>query len=154
MVTYTPTDVQRRYRELLDTARRDGEAQVRDTDGLILSVIPAERVEFGRDIARHLADAARFQAVYAARDQDPPADWARLTPYPHLAVLDSTEIHAFARELLGTLLDAGVRGSLQTHEGNLAAWHSTAAIISDAGELAKLTAPLAQAEIVPLARVE
>lgn len=148
--TFTPTDVQRRYREILDLARADGSARIRDTDGTTLILAPAANVEFHQGLARHLVDYSRFQAAYAAHAGTPATTWAAGTPYPFVAALNVDEVTEFLRELIATLLSAAETQTLEAHEGNLAAWRSTAEIVADPAVLAAALAPIDHGSVVAL----
>lgn len=147
--TYTPTDVQRRYREILDVART-GSARIRDTDGTTLVLSPAGDVEFLSGFLRHYVDHARFLSALATNAGTPSSAWADGTPYPFVAALDDDEVQEFARELSGMLRHAAETHSLEAHEGTIAAWRSTAEIVADPAVLAVALAPIDHGSVVRL----
>lgn len=121
---------------------------IQDADGSLLVVETKEQADFEHELVRHLADAAQFEAAYVAHAQEEPSAWAAQTPYPWLASLDRDEVAEFARELLAYTLDAAQRETLESLEGNLRAWRSTAEVCEQPEVLAQLTAPIDPSEII------
>ena len=144
---WTATDVQRRYRALLDSAKDEPQTIV-DSDDSLLVVETKERADFAHSLVEHLADAAQFQAAYSVHAEEEPPGWAAMTPYPWLASLDCEEIAEFARELIAYALDAARRQTIEGLEGNLRAWQSTAEVYEQPEVLAQLMAPISRSEIV------
>lgn len=144
---WRPTEIQRSYRDLLDSAKQEPQT-IQDADGSLLVVETKEQADFEHRIARHLAEAAQFQAAYTAHAKQDPLSWAAETPYPWLAGLSREEIAEFARELLAYALDAAQRRTVESLEGNLKAWQSTAEVYEQPEVLAQLIAPIDAAEIV------
>lgn len=138
---WAPTEVQRSYRQLLDLAKRSPQT-IRDKDGSLLILKSQPTAEFEHELAKQVAEIARFESVYAANRTKAPRSWARQTPYPYLAALSKAEVDDFAHELLAYTLDAAQRGTLENLRGNLRAWRSTVEIYEDREALAEMTAPI------------
>jgi hypothetical protein len=60
--TYLPTDLQRRYRHVLDQAKA-GEARVRDLDGTSVLLLPEAEVELLRRVNAMAANLAAVERV-------------------------------------------------------------------------------------------
>lgn len=144
---WRPTEVQRAYRDLLDRAK-DEPQTILDADGSQLVVEAKEEADFAHGVVEHLSDAARFQAAYGMHADEEPARWAAATPYPWLASFDRDEVAEFARELVAYALDAAQRRTLESLEGNLRAWRSTAEIYERPEVLAQLQDAIDPREIV------
>ncbi len=146
---WRPTEVQRRYRLLLDRAK-DEPQMIVDTDDSVLLIQPKDQADFEHGLREHLAAAAQFHAVYAMHREEEPAGWAAATPYPWLRGFDSAEVSGFAHELVAYALDAAQRGTLENLEGNLRAWRSSAEIYEDPELVAHLIEAIDPDEIAEL----
>lgn len=137
--TWRPTSLQREYRKVLDLAKLDAQVII-DSDGTGLVVQLKDTAEFHAHLTERVALAGRFLAVYSANGGRDPAEWANQTDFPYLAAFDADEVEEFSRELLAYTLDAAQRGTLESLEGNLRAWRSTAGIYESPEALARMTA--------------
>lgn len=144
---WRPTELQRAYRALLDSAKDEPQTIV-DSDGTVLELGSKERADFEHALVRHLGEAAQFQAAFSRHGAQEAAEWAALTPYPWLASFDRAEVAEFARELYAYALDAARRQTIDGLEGNLRAWQSTAEVYEQPEVLEALMAPIDPNEIV------
>jgi len=96
-VTYLPSDLQRRYRTILDEARA-GEARVRDLDGTTLLLIPEAEVRALRRVNGAAANLAHDRAGRRAPG-DPNAGGARVWRVELLRVFDADDLLEFTREI-------------------------------------------------------
>lgn len=143
---WRPSELQRGYRAVLDSAKERPQL-IADTDGSLLVIEPKLQADFAHALVDRLAEVAQFRAAYAAHVDESPAHWANETPYPWLAAFDSAEVADFARELLGFVLDAAQRQTLDFFEGNLRAWQSTAEVYESPDQLAALLEPIDMSEV-------
>jgi hypothetical protein len=126
---------------VLDMAK-EAPQSILDSDGEMLVVQTKRSADFQRQLQERVAEAARFQAVYAYNRDKDPSDWAGQTTFPFLAALSRAEVEEFARELLAYTLDAARRETLENLDGNLRAWGATAEIYEDPEVLAQMTAAI------------
>src|SRR5580658_7425825 len=124
---WSPTEIQRDYRTLLDWAKESPQ-EVLDADGELLVIQTKGIADFQRRLQAQVAETARFLAVYNEHRDIPPSEWAMQTGYPWLAAFSSDEVGEFARELVADTFDAAQRGTLEHLDGNLRAWDSTAGV--------------------------
>ncbi len=143
---WRPRELQRDYRSMLDRAKDEPQA-ILDSDGSMLVVEPKERADFASGLVERLAELAQFQAAYGANGSTEPSAWVAQTPFPWLASFSRDEVDEFARELLAYTLDAAQRGTIESLEGNLRAWRSTAEVYERPEVLEQLTAAIDPAEI-------
>lgn len=143
---WRPTEVQRNYRLLLDSAKEQP-VTVLDSDGEMLVVQKKPKADFEHQLREAVAELARYQAVYAQNRGRSAREWAAQTPYPWLVALDPEEVEEFGRELLAYTLDAARRGTLENLRGNMRAWASTAEIYEDPELLAAMMKPIELADL-------
>lgn len=153
---WRPTEVQRSYRDLLDSAKEEPQT-IEDSDGSLLVLEEKGQADFFKRLAEAMAEINQFQAAYSAHREEAPASWAAQTPFPWARSLDRDEVQDFARELLVYALDGAARKTLENFEGNLAAWRSTAETYEQPEVLAQMTAeidPEKLEEVVPPTEAE
>jgi len=146
---WRPSEIQRSYRALLDSAKEEAQVIV-DTDKTQLLLEERSKAEFRIALIRRLGEIAQFHAAYARNRESEPAEWAAQTPYPWLAAFSRQEADEFASELLAYALDAVRSESMERFEGNLAAWRSTAEIYDQPEIIERMLASIKPAEIVEL----
>ncbi len=145
--SWGPTALQREYRTVLDSAKARAQVIV-DSDGTTLVVQLKDDADLHAGLTDRVAQLGRFLAVARANAGRDPREWAQQTDFPYLAAFDAEEVDDFSRELLAYTLDAAQRGTLDSLEGNLRAWESSAEIYEDPELLAQLTADLDLDELV------
>lgn len=143
------SDLQRRYRTVLDCARKSPVSLV-DSDGHRLAIADWDEVSFAWTFMRILDAIAQFHAVWARHREEAPAQWASMTPFPFLAAFDSDDVDEFAGELLPFLEESVRRRDLDGFLGNLRAWESSAETYDDEALLAQMNEPLDPAKFVEL----
>jgi hypothetical protein len=140
------SDLQRRYRSVLDSAR-DAPVWVSDKDGFRFVLAASEEIDFAWAFLRILDAIAQFHAAWARHHEEPPARWAAMTPFPFLAALDRDDVERFSSELLPYLEESVRRRDLEGFLGNLRAWESSAETYDDEAMLAQMNEPLDPAAI-------
>jgi hypothetical protein len=143
------SDLQRRYRSVLDSAR-EAPVSLIDKDGFRLVIADWDEVSFAWTFMRILDAIAQFHAVWARHHDEPPGQWAAMTPFPFLASFDRDEVDEFSSELLPYLEESVRRRDLNGFLGNLRAWESSAETYDDDAMLALMNAPLDPAKFVEL----
>lgn len=122
--TYLPSDLQRRYRLILDEAKA-GQARLRDLDGTNILVLPEREVEVLRRIgaaAANLAALERLAEISSARQ----AEVAEYGEWSWLRVFDEEDLREFVRDVREAIV-VGVReGSSELLDEQLRAWRVTA----------------------------
>lgn len=147
------SDLQRRYRTVLDSARKSPVALV-DSDGHRLAVADWDEVSFAWTFMRILDAIAQFHAAWSRHRDEPPAQWAAMTPFPFLTAFDGDDVDEFSGELIPYLEESVRRRDLDGFLGNLRAWESSAETYDDEGMLAQMNEPLDPAKFVALAPPE
>lgn len=122
--TYLPTDLQRRYRAVLDEAKA-GEARVRDLDGTNVLLLPEVAVEALRRVGSAAANLAAVERVLDVRDEHTPnvseyGDWT------WLRVFDGDDLSEFVRDIREAIIVAVREGSTALLDEQLRAWRTTA----------------------------
>jgi hypothetical protein len=143
------SDLQRRYRAVLDSARR-APVLVTDRDGHRLAVGDWNELVLATLFMQIVEQIAQFHAVWARHRDEPPRDWAAMTPFPFLAAFDSADAQQFADELIPYLEEAVRRRDLEGWLGNLRAWESSAETYDDRRMLAQMSVKLDPAKLVEL----
>ena len=123
-ITYLPTDLQRRYRAILDEARH-GEARVRDSDGTNILLLPEESVQTLRRVNAAAANLAVVEGVLEIIVARRPAvseygDWSWLRAF------DAEDLREFIRDIREAIVVGVHEGSTVLLEGQLRAWRTTA----------------------------
>lgn len=123
-VTYLPSDLQRRYRAILDEAKA-GQARVRDLDGTNILLLPETEVQVLRAIsaaAANLATVERVLEVMVTRRPELPeyGEWSWLRHF------DADDLRDFVREIREAIIIAAREGSSALLDTQLRAWRITA----------------------------
>lgn len=122
--TYLPTDLQRRYRAVLDEAKT-GEARVRDLDGTNVLLLPEAAVEALRRVGSAAANLAAVERVLEVRDDRAPS-LAEYSDWTWLRVFDSDDLREFIRDIREAIIVAVREGSTELLDEQLRAWRTTA----------------------------
>jgi hypothetical protein len=127
-VIYTASDLDRRRREVTDTARR-GLARIRDTDGTGLVLLPAHHYEVLEAVSRWYD---RLDVVERARakpaGERAPADFGDLTWLRHL---DDDDLAQFLHEVRAAVSVAYHDDDLSELEQLVRDWRATADELAD-----------------------
>lgn len=143
------SDLQRRYRTVLDRARKSPVCLV-DSDGHRLAVADWEEMSFAWTFMRILDAIAQFHAVWSRHRQEAPSTWAAMTPFPFLAAFDRDDVDEFSSDLIPYLEESVRRRDLDGFLGNLRAWESSAETYDDEAMLAQMNERLDPAKFVEL----
>lgn len=147
--SFRGSDLQRRYRTVLDCARKAPVSLV-DSDGHRLAVADWDEMSFAWTFMRILDAISQFHAVWARHHDEPPSEWAAMTPFPFLAAFDAEEAAEFSQELFPYLEESVRRRDLDGFLGNLRAWESSAETYDDEAMLAQMNEPLDPAAFLTL----
>jgi len=121
-VIYQPSDLNRRYRRVLQDARA-GAARIRDNDGTALVIVPERRFLALRSIAEAAANLAGLQRVLQAGRQPTLADFGAWT---WLRVFDADDLQTFLTEVQEAVMLAGREESAELLQETLRSWRLTA----------------------------
>lgn len=147
--TFRGSDLQRRYRAVLDSAR-SAPVELIDSDGHRLAVADWDELSFAWTFLRAVDAIAQFHDAWHQHGDQAPANWVSMTPFPFLSVFDRDEVAQFSQELLPSLEQA-VRGrNLDPFIGNLRAWESSAETYDDQVILDEMSEPLDPATFVEI----
>jgi hypothetical protein len=119
---YQPSDLNRRYRRVLQDARA-GAARIRDNDGTALVIVPERRFQALRSVAEAAANLAGLQRALDQRRSPTLADFGAWT---WLRVLDPDDLRTFLAEVQEAVMLAGREESAGPLEDTLQAWRLTA----------------------------
>lgn len=125
---YQASDLASKRRELLDDARL-GFAQIRDTDGTGLVMLPQGRFDFLRALREQFG---RFIALEGTLER--PAKERRATDFGEFAWLtafDEDDQLSFRRELLDALVQSLAGDSVEPAERCIKEWRTTARALSN-----------------------
>lgn len=122
-VTYVPSDLQRRYRTILDEAKA-GEARVRDSDGTTILLLPEADVQAFRQISSAASNLARVERVAEAMVTRRPA-LAEYGDWRWLHVFDADDLREFIREVREAIIVGAREGSTALLDEQLHAWQIT-----------------------------
>jgi hypothetical protein len=150
-VIYTASDLDRRRREVTDTARR-GLARIRDTDGTGLVLLPARHYEVLETVSRwydRLDVVERTRAKPAGERL--PADFGELTWLRHL---DDDDLAQFLQEVRAAVSVAYHDDDLSELEQLVRDWRATADELADPARREVLLGGLDTADYVEAARPE
>jgi hypothetical protein len=148
-VIYTASDLDRRRREVTDTARR-GLARIRDTDGTGLVLLPARHYEVLESVSRwydRLDVVERARAKPAA--ERVPADFGDLTWLRHL---DDDDLAQFLHEVRAAVSVAYHDDDLGELEQLVHDWRATADELADPARREVLVGGFDAAEYVEAPR--
>lgn len=123
---FRASDVQRRYRAVLDGAKEDGLVQILDADGTVLAVELWKDAEFAGSLLEWARTAGQFREVFERHHEEPVGDWASLSPFPWIDSLHPGEVEELVDELARTTLLAAGRGDLSEVIGLVRAFKATA----------------------------
>ena len=124
---YQASDLAGKRRELMDAAR-SGFAQIRDTDGTGLVLLPQGRFDLLRALRDHFSRFISLEATF----ERPMAD-RRVTDFGEfawLAAFDEDDQLAFRRELMETLVQCLAIDSVEPVEKCIRDWRTTARALS------------------------
>ncbi|MBI2939496.1 MAG: hypothetical protein HYY04_03590 [Chloroflexi bacterium] len=150
--TYLPTDLQRRYRQILDEARED-EARVRDHDGTNLLILPEERVRVLRRLSRATASLLVLERALSNSGRRP----LELTDYGEwtwLRALDRKDLHEFVHEVRDAVIIGVMEQSSRLLDEQLRAWRTTAQEAEDPLFCAIMRGGLSEEDFVEVSRPE
>lgn len=128
LTTYLPTDLQRRYRTVLDAARA-GQARVRDQDGTNLLVLPEQRVEALRQLVHAAANLALVERVL--ENGGTPLDAHLLGDWTWLRVFDGEDLREFVADLREAIAVGAGEESSEVLDAQLHAWRVSARQLED-----------------------
>ena len=122
--TYLPTDLQRRYRAILDEARVD-EARVRDLDGTNIVLMLESKVQVLRQVGAAAANLAAVEGVLEIMDTrrlsvGEYGDWT------WLRVFDADDLRLFIHDIREAVVISVREGSTALLDEQLRAWRITA----------------------------
>lgn len=135
---YQASDLASKRRELMDAARL-GFAQIRDTDGTGLVMLPQSRFDFLRALREQFS---RFIALEGTLERA--AKERRATDFGEFAWLtafDDDDQLSFRRELLEALMQSLATDSVEPAERCIAEWRTTARALSNEKARRILTGP-------------
>ena len=134
---YQASDLASKRRELMDAARA-GFAQIRDTDGAGLVLIPQHRFQLLTTMREHLARLLTLEsALERSASERKPADLGELA---WLLVFDDDDQQEFRRELVDALVRSLANDSADHVEMCIREWKTTARALSNARSRKTLTA--------------
>jgi len=150
--TYLPTDLQRRYRAILDEARV-GEARVRDLDGTNILLLLESKVQMLRQVSTAAANLAAVEEaleVMAARRPTVAeyGDWS------WLRVFDAGDLRGFIHDIREAIVISVREGSTALLDEQLSAWRITAEQAGDPLFRAILLSGADEADFVEVRRPE
>jgi hypothetical protein len=148
--TYLPTDLQRRYRLVLDQARA-GEARVRDLDGTTILLLRETEVQTLRQVglaAANLAVVERVLEVMATRRPD----LSEYGEWTWLRTLDEGDLREFVREVREGIVVAVREGTTTLLDEHLRAWRVTAQQAQDPVLRTILQGGASEADFVEVSR--
>lgn len=129
MVTWTASDLARRRKEIIAAARQ-GVAQVRDTDGTMLVMLTADRLDAVGEMLRWAVARVRLGAALARpRDERQRADFG--PDWGWAARLDEDDLASLLAEVDDALLDAVALDDLAPLTRTLTDWRLTAEVLRD-----------------------
>ena len=135
---YQASDLAGKRRELMDAAR-SGFAQIRDTDGTGLVLLPQGRFDLLRALRDHFS---RFMSLEATLER--PKGERRVTDFGELAWLaafDEDDQLSFRRELMEALIQCLATDSVAPVEKCIRDWRATAVALSNEKARRVLTTP-------------
>jgi hypothetical protein len=133
------TDLQRNYREVISAARKEG-ALLRDKDGLMLVIRPADESAHAEILVEAMANTLRFSSALEETDVvRKPSHYGALAWASVLCEEDQKE---FLRELTDQLLVSQNSGSLAELNDLISDWKATALTWADEQRRADLLEPI------------
>lgn len=149
-VTYLPSDLQRRYRAILDEAKA-GQARLRDLDGTNILMLPEHEVEVLRRIGAAAANLAAVERLAEAVHRRDP-DVAEYGEWSWLRVFEAEDLRNFIRDVREAII-VGVREeSTALLDEQLRAWRVTAEQAEDPLFVSILKAGFSEDDYVQVSR--
>lgn len=149
-VTYLPTDLQRRYRVVLDEARA-GEARLRDSDGMTLLLLPEAQVQTLRRVSAAAANLAGVERLVEGLPDRRP-ELAEYGEWSWLRVFDAEDLREFIRDVREAIIVGAREGSTVLLDEHLRAWRITAEQADDPLFRSILLSGAAEADFVEVSR--
>jgi hypothetical protein len=149
---YQPSDLNRRGRAILDTARRS-RARIRDKDGLSLLVLPEEQVERLETIARYALNLLALERALEGTDVALSTRVGELE-WGWLYVFDADDLHTFASEIRQALLLGSREDRSDLLDDVLHGWRITAQTLDDPLRRSILLGPLRTEDYSEVVRPE
>ncbi|MEK6648325.1 MAG: hypothetical protein AABY37_03315 [Actinomycetota bacterium] len=136
---FQPTDLQRNHRAVLDAAR-ESSAIIRDKDGLLLIIRPAEEAQLREYVAEALWSAVCLERALQlpAAERGP----AMYGPFAWVSVMPEDDQKQFLREVIDQVLVSKNSGSKEKLEDLIEDWRTSALTWSDEDLREELTADL------------
>ena len=128
-VTYLPTDLQRRYRVILDEAKA-GEARVRDADGTTILLLPEGEVRALRRVSAAAANLAAVEGVLESMATGSP-ELSQYGEWSWLRVFEADDLREFVRDIREAIIVGAREGTSDLLEEQLRAWRVTAGQAAD-----------------------
>lgn len=135
--TFQATDVARRSREVLDSGQAGG-TLIRDKDGVVLLLAPAEDIARQEELAVVAADFLRLHRVIATDERDV----GSYGGFGWVSVFDLEDQRRFAAELEAPLLMALSGGPVEQLRNLIDDWRATAEVWAEEELRAELQEPL------------
>ena len=136
---FQPTDLQRNHRAVLDAAR-ESSAIIRDKDGLLLIMRPAEVSQIEEYVAEALWSAVCLQrALQLSREDRGPAMYG---PFAWISVMPEEDQKLFVREVIDQVMVSKNSGSKLKLEDLIEDWRATAMTWANEDLRGHLTADL------------
>jgi hypothetical protein len=149
-VIYTASDLDRRRREVTDTARR-GMARIRDTDGMGLVLLPAHHYEVLEAVSRWHDRLDVVERAYAKPAARTASDFGDLTWLRHL---DDDDLAQFLVEVRAAVSVAYHDDDLTELEQLVRDWRATADELADPARREVLLSGFDPADYVEAPRPE
>jgi hypothetical protein len=153
-VIYQASDLNRQGRAILNAARQ-GEARIRDTNGVSLLLLSEERVQISNELL-HIASnlLTLLEALTVPEDERSPLAYGEWTWLRHLDEDDRLDFKSEILRNLAVALREHSRGALNAVEEAIDAWRTTAETLVDAGRKAVLLGPHSNGDYVEVGRPE
>ena len=151
-VTYLPTDLQRRYRVILDEAKA-GEARVRDADGTTILLLPEGEVRALRRVSAAAANLAAVEGVLESMATGSP-ELSQYGEWSWLRVFEADDLREFVRDIREAIIVGAREGSSALLDEQLRAWRVTARQADDPLFRAILRGGSAEDDFVEVSRPE
>jgi hypothetical protein len=149
---FQPSDLNRRGRAVLDTARRS-RARIRDKDGLSLLVLPEELVEQLETLARFSRNLFALERALASGSRPGMSEIADFD-WVWLRAFDAEDVGEFVIEMRQALLLAMLDDRTDLPEGVLERWRVTARSLDDPLRRSILLEPFRPNDFVEARRPE
>lgn len=149
---FQASDLNQRGRSILDAARA-GEARVRDKDGMGLVVLPEQRLDALKSIARASANLLALElAMAAAPDRLPRVH--EMGEWTWLREFDREDLLEFLDEMRRCLLVASREENASPIDDTVSRWRATAETLEDPTRRQILMSPRSDDDFVEVDRPE